>query len=490
MASAKKGKKNKGKTLALIDFLQETPGAVATMPIRKTTTNWADEVEDNHDIYDPRSAKTSVILPTAPKASRDFDDIIDKVPQDPPFIAYLTNLPYDVDENEISYFFRNMKIANMRIPKDERPGEVPRLKGFGYVEFEDRDSLLNALVIPDTTIKNRRIRIEVATDYGNENRRGGRMDMNRDRGNRGEFSSSGDWRSGPRQENTDMERRGFSRDRDRDRERDDSSGAWRDGDRRNNRDSDKGFITRSTDRFREERDQDFGRSRDDNKFVRRFDGGNRNGGFTRNAPPPRDEESNKSGEPRQRPKLMLTPRTKPVEAEPEKVQSSTSIFGNAKPVDTAARERQIEERLAKDHDGGPRREVSRERKEREDKENANKEKEKEKEKKEKVQEPVAEKKPEEKEKEKEEEKTPSVQNQKSDFNGVIGVIDKGHPKRNGDHDKKEVKDIGDKHKSEVKKRDDKKEKVEKEMPKLKKVEPPNFVASNKFAYLQNEDSSD
>ena len=290
------------------------------------------------------------------------------------------------------------------------------------------------------------------------------MDMNRDRGNRGEFSSSGDWRSGPRQENTDMERRGFSRDRDRDRERDgesgrfqalwvncsvvaDSSGAWRDGDRRNNRDSDKGFITRSTDRFREERDQDFGRSRDDNKFVRRFDGGNRNGGFTRNAPPPRDEESNKSGEPRQRPKLMLTPRTKPVEAEPEKVQSSTSIFGNAKPVDTAARERQIEERLAKDHDGGPRREVSRERKEREDKENANKEKEKEKEKKEKVQEPgwytlfcflfllklvvVAEKKPEEKEKEKEEEKTPSVQNQKSDFNGVIGVIDKGHPKRNG-----------------------------------------------------------
>ena len=38
----------------------------------------------------------------------------------------------------------------MRIPKDERPGEVPRLKGSGYVEFEDRDSLLNALVIPDT----------------------------------------------------------------------------------------------------------------------------------------------------------------------------------------------------------------------------------------------------------------------------------------------------------------------------------------------------
>jgi hypothetical protein len=59
---------------------------------------------------------------------------------------------------------------------------------------------------------------------------------------------------------------------------------------------------------------------------------------------------------------MLTPRTKPVENEPEKVASSTSIFGNAKPVDTSARERQIEERLAKDHDLPPRRDPSKERK--------------------------------------------------------------------------------------------------------------------------------
>lgn len=30
---------------------------------------------------------------------------------DAPYIAYLTNLPYDVDENEISYFFKNMKVC-------------------------------------------------------------------------------------------------------------------------------------------------------------------------------------------------------------------------------------------------------------------------------------------------------------------------------------------------------------------------------------------
>lgn len=49
---AKKGKKNKGKTLALSDFLSETPGTVPTMPIRKSAMSWADEVEDNHGTCD------------------------------------------------------------------------------------------------------------------------------------------------------------------------------------------------------------------------------------------------------------------------------------------------------------------------------------------------------------------------------------------------------------------------------------------------------
>jgi translation initiation factor 4B len=74
------------------------------------------------------------------------------------------------------------------------------------------------------TIKNRRIRIEIATDYDNDKRRGGRMDMNRDRSGRSD-SSMGDWRSGPRQESTDTERRGFSRDGDTERR-----GFSRDGD--------------------------------------------------------------------------------------------------------------------------------------------------------------------------------------------------------------------------------------------------------------------
>lgn len=37
----------------------------------------------------------------------------------------------------------------MRIPKEDRPGEMPKLKGFGYVEFEDRDSFVGALSITE-----------------------------------------------------------------------------------------------------------------------------------------------------------------------------------------------------------------------------------------------------------------------------------------------------------------------------------------------------
>lgn len=49
------------------------------------------------------------------------------------------------------------------------------------------------------------------------------MDMSRDRGGRSDFASTGDWRSGPRTEGSDMDRdrrsyRDSNRERDRDRE--------------------------------------------------------------------------------------------------------------------------------------------------------------------------------------------------------------------------------------------------------------------------------
>lgn len=48
---------------------------------------------------------------------------------------------------------------------------------------------------------------------------------------------------------------------------------------------------------------------------------------------------------KERPRLQLQKRTKPIEEAGKVSNKSASIFGGAKPVDTAAKEREIEERL-------------------------------------------------------------------------------------------------------------------------------------------------
>ncbi|XP_060523747.1 eukaryotic translation initiation factor 4B [Cylas formicarius] len=541
MASGKKGKKTKGKTLALTDFLQETPGALPTQPIRKSTTSWADEVDD-YDGYDSRPKMVNVVLPTAPKASRDVEDISEKVPQEPPYIAYLSNLPYDVDEDEIALFFKNLRIANMKIPKNERSGEAPKLRGFGYVEFEDRDSLLNALIIPDTMLKNRRIRIEVAANVDNDRRRGGRMgDMGRS--DRNPSDSFGDWRSGNRSSDQGDERRvssftregmrdsrdvgrdrdrGFNRDRDfgrdrdsgfgRNRDQDDRPGAWRDGDRSKDvdRDRDRGFSRsnyRDSDRSRgfDDRDKD-----DRRGFNRRYEDREESiitRSNNRNGREDRDSES-ASWEPRQRPRLQLAPRTKPLEnqpaIDPATAVPSAAIFGNAKPVDTSERERQIEEKLLKQQDdrliepGREKREGNRDVRnqregssERKDESNEDREESR------------------ARDSSRERSFHHSMERNKEDDNSKI--IERGRPpsrreesdgdlsakeKRGDDNrissqSRKEHKSPADnKRKTEKLRKEDRKEKHEKEFPKLQEPEPPNFAASNKFAFLQEDDNSD
>ncbi len=64
----------------------------------------------------------------------------------------------------------------------------------------------------------------------------------------------------------------------------------------------------------------------------------------------KEPNSDFSDPPRERKKLVLEKRTKPIEAAPAKSSSSSAIFGAAKPVDTAAREREIEDRLAKERE--------------------------------------------------------------------------------------------------------------------------------------------
>lgn len=366
MSSGKKGKKKKCKTVDLMSFLADG-GGTPTVPV-KPFSSWIDEMEEEHEGFSSRSSKEPVVLPTAPRAARGPRVADEDIPINPPYVAYLSNLPYEVDETYLTEFFANMKISNIRLPKDSN-----KLKGYGYVEFEDRQSLIDALCLSNTPMKTRRVRIDVSNSV-NDDRRGGRMsrDNRRDTYDDPE-RTSGDWRSGPRDENLTSEGDSYrsrydNRDRRDDRENsdyDNKPGAWRES-------SDRGRPTfRDRGGFRDEdRDRDWPRY---DRDSRDRDGGDRGSSFgprrnygdsdwdrdgqRRQGKPPTENKP----EPRTRPKLQLQPRTKPIdpiivkEEQQSAAQtaatpaSSTNIFGAAKPVDTTAREREIEERLAKSY---------------------------------------------------------------------------------------------------------------------------------------------
>ena len=52
-------------------------------------------------------------LPTAPRAARGPDVDMSRVPTDPPFTAFMGNLPFDVEEIEIERFFHGLKVTKL-----------------------------------------------------------------------------------------------------------------------------------------------------------------------------------------------------------------------------------------------------------------------------------------------------------------------------------------------------------------------------------------
>ncbi|KAK2889325.1 hypothetical protein Q8A67_014700 [Cirrhinus molitorella] len=380
-ASAKKNKK-KGKTLTLNDFLADDSGGNAPPSYPSTkTTSWADETDDLdgdvstswHTVEDTYRAPPidRSILPTAPRAAREPNVDRSRLPRSPPYTAFLGNLPYDVSEESIKDFFRGLAISAVRLPRE--PNNPERLKGFGYAEFDDIESLLRALSLNEENLGNRRIRVDIA-DQSNDKERDSGMMMGRDRDRSrmmdgGPDKTDSDWRARPSGDQDDGPRRddGYG-DRSRDRY---ESDRFRDAPRRD-------------DRYDSGRDRFSGRDRYDDRGSRDYDrggydsrGGGRRGfssGFRRDYDDRRDgdrygdreERSDRRDDgrdergPPQRPKLNLKPRSIPKEEEQSgslSPQSNTanssrasSIFGAAKPVDTAAKEREVEERLKKEQE--------------------------------------------------------------------------------------------------------------------------------------------
>ncbi|KAL5010960.1 hypothetical protein ScPMuIL_013265 [Solemya velum] len=424
--ATKKKQKMKGKTLALTDFLSDERGNVTgpgtSYVLAPKHVDWAAEMdkEESDDFADldfggggGKNKFDRTKLPTAPKAARGADIDPGRIPSDPPYTAFIGNLPYEADEEGIKHFFRDQKVDNVRLPM-----ENGRLRGFGYVEFEDRQSLIDGIAMNDLMMSGRKIRVDLADqhqqqggdrdrgDFGRDAGRDDRTDNDwrrrdplsdsRDNGRDDRYGSSdryGDRKGGygdreryGGREGGGFSGRGFedrgSRDGGRYDDRGPREGGFGSGrdnynryddhgqrehggfDRQDGSRSGGGFENfdrdRRPDRLNDDRGFDRGHDRDfgdrdrgfkDRGYDRQDRYGDRGGNrYNDRGFGSRDRyEDGASEAPSSRPRLQLQPRTKPIEvsANPD---SRSSIFGSAKPVDTATKERLIEERLARERD--------------------------------------------------------------------------------------------------------------------------------------------
>jgi len=80
------------------------------------------------------------------------------IPENPPYTAYFGNLPEDTTEESLRSIIAPFKVKSIRLITHEDG----RLKGFGYVEFEDRADLESVIRGPEILYKNRTLRVDVA----------------------------------------------------------------------------------------------------------------------------------------------------------------------------------------------------------------------------------------------------------------------------------------------------------------------------------------
>ena len=70
-------------------------------------------VEGNVSWTDPYAEPKELqrfVLPTAPRSARARNIDISSIPKGPPYTAFLGNLPYDVDEDDIFHFFQSVQV--------------------------------------------------------------------------------------------------------------------------------------------------------------------------------------------------------------------------------------------------------------------------------------------------------------------------------------------------------------------------------------------
>ncbi|KAJ4343677.1 Eukaryotic translation initiation factor 4B [Ascochyta clinopodiicola] len=81
------------------------------------------------------------------------------LPSKPPYTAHLGNLSFDATEGDVNDFFSACEVTNVRIVEDKLDRKP---KGFGYVEFGSLEGLKKALDLSGSQFQGRNVRVSVA----------------------------------------------------------------------------------------------------------------------------------------------------------------------------------------------------------------------------------------------------------------------------------------------------------------------------------------
>ncbi|RDA83459.1 hypothetical protein CP532_6080 [Ophiocordyceps camponoti-leonardi (nom. inval.)] len=149
-------KKKEQQKMSLGDFLTD-PGLGGG-------GSWADEVEASYTQGTqplppsdrPRPSGLSSYQERGYSTRESFPQ---RIPDKPPYTAHLGNLSYDATIDSVTDFFEGCDVASVRIIEDR---EMQRPKGFGYVEFTNVDGLKKALDLDGQSFQGRLIKIKIA----------------------------------------------------------------------------------------------------------------------------------------------------------------------------------------------------------------------------------------------------------------------------------------------------------------------------------------
>ncbi|XP_035690948.1 eukaryotic translation initiation factor 4H-like isoform X2 [Branchiostoma floridae] len=238
------------------------------------------------------------------------------IPTEAPYTAFVGNLPFETVQGDLDQIFRGLKVKSVRLVRDR---ETDKFKGFCYVEFEDVESLKEALTYDGALFEDRNLRVDVAESRQKD------KDGGRGRGGRGGGFGGGRGAGGPPRGG------GYS-----------FGGGGGGGQPQRYGSGDRRDYGRDGGRGGYDNDRGGGMDRGQ-RYGGGGGGGNFRGGRGGGRGPVDDFREPTEEERAARPRLKLAPRTvgKPINAV---ANPQSSIFGGAKPRD----EREYEERREKE----------------------------------------------------------------------------------------------------------------------------------------------